>query len=169
MLISKKQKEIMEKILIYKKKINDVDTKVTLFLSDKKKYPHPGHESFIEEVRRFENRVHSFPDKDIAYSLDNLMESLRIHEKIWRQKFINHENKRKNIFSENEIKQVYQFLVDQNEKKGVIENLSYDFFKERFSKAVKIKSENMSSNETLKIKYTDTGQIRLKKEKIEQF
>ncbi|MCB9480283.1 MAG: hypothetical protein H6680_00455 [Desulfobacteraceae bacterium] len=169
MLISKRQKEIMEKILYYKKKINDVDTKVTLYLSDKKKYPHPGHESFIEEVRRFENRVHSYPDKDIGYFLDNLMESLRIHEKIWRQKFINHENKRKNIFSENEIKEIYKSFVDQNEKKGVIENLSYDLFKERFSKAVKIKSENLSSNETLKIKYTDNGQIRLKKEKIEQF
>lgn len=168
MLISKKQKEIIEKIFYYKKKIGDIDTKITLFLSDKKKYPHPGHESFIQEVRKFENRVHAYPDKDIAYFLDNLMESLRIHERIWRQKFINHENKKKNIFSENEIKEIYKSFVDQNEKKGVIENLNYDLFKERFSKAVKIKSENLNSNETLKIKYTDNGQIQLKKEKIEQ-
>ncbi|MGE4519386.1 MAG: hypothetical protein AB7E04_07770 [Desulfobacteraceae bacterium] len=169
MLISKKQKEIMDKILFYKKKINDIDTKITLFLSDKKKYPHPGHESFIDEVRRFENRIHSYPDKDIQYFLDNLMESLRIHERIWRQKFINYENKRKNIFSEQEIKEIYNSYLSKNEQKGVIENIGFDLFRERFSRAVKIKSENLGSDETLKIKYLDNGEIRIKKEKIEHF
>jgi hypothetical protein len=159
----------MEKILFYKKKINDVDTKVTLFLSDKKKYPNPGYQSFIEEVRRFENRVHSYPDKNIQYFLDNLMESLRIHERIWRQKFINYENKRKNLFSENEIREIYNSYVSKNENKGVIENLDFNLFKQRFSKAVKIKSENLSSDETLKLKYLDNGEIRIKKEKIEQY
>ncbi|MDY0132167.1 MAG: hypothetical protein RBR53_05810 [Desulforegulaceae bacterium] len=165
MIIEKKDNLIMDKIHLYKKKMNEIDTKITLYLSDKKKYPHPGQESFVEEVRKFENSVHSYPNKEVQYFLDNLMESLRIHEKIWRQKFLNFENKRKKIFSDQEIKDIYNFYTAKNNKK----NIDFNHFKERFSKAIKIQSEKLKSNETLKIKYLDTGEIRIKKEKIEHF
>jgi len=167
MLISKKKDDLLNNIFKYKKRINDIDSKIALYLSDKSKYPHPGHESFINEVRRFENRIHAYPDKDVQYFLENLMESLRIHEKIWRQKFKNFENKRKNLFKEKDIKQIYDSYITALKKKGSDENLSYNNFKKRFNKAVEIKSESIKPDETLKAECLDNGEIFIKKEKIE--
>lgn len=168
MLVSERKTEILDKIRLFKKKINDVDSKISLYLSDKTKYPHPGHESFINEVRIFENSAYSFPDKDVQYLLDNLLDSLRIHEKIWKQKFVNHENKNKKVFTDDKVKQIYRFYVSKRKENGFSNALAFESFKDKFNKAVEVKSESISSNETLKIGYSSkTGEILIKKEKIE--
>lgn len=164
------KKEILEKIVKYKKRIDDIDTNISLFLSDKTKYPHPGHESFIMEVRRFENKVHTYPNKDVQYFLDNLMDSLMIHERIWKQKFINYENKRKNLFTEDEIKSIYSSFVSKRKERGLDDKTDYHQFRIKFNKAVELKSENIASNEKLKVVFSKkTGEVLLKKEKIVQF
>ena len=170
MLISEKKKELLNKINRYKKKINDTDLNISLYLSDKTKYQHPGHETFIQEIRNFENSVYSYPDKDVQYLLDNLMESLRIYEKIWRQKFKNYENKKKSIFNDDKIEKIYRFYVSKRKDDGFKNALGFNSFKDKFKRAVEIKAGKISSNETLKVTYSSkTGEVLLKKEKIEQF
>lgn len=169
MTINSNKEQILTKILSFKKKLNEIDNKVTLFLSNKTKYQYPGHEYFISQVRQFENLYYSYPDKDIQYLLDNLMESIRIHEKIWRQKFINYENKIKNIFTDQDIKNIYdQYLLKQGSG-NLQEKPDFEKFKSNFNKAVQIKSENIASNETIKVSFNKNGQLFLKKEKIENF
>ncbi len=79
--------EITTKIFYYKNKINIIDKKVIAYLLNRKNNPYPRHESFIHEIRAFENKTHSLPYKNIKFLLNNLMDKLLIYEKRWNAAF----------------------------------------------------------------------------------
>jgi len=160
-----KKKELLQKINMYKKKLNEIDINMSRYLSNKQKYPHPGHESFISEVRRFENSIYAYPDKDIRYMLDNLMSSIRIYEKIWRQQTLNIETKQKNPFSEKEIKKIYSSYLSIKKTHGGKYLKNFEEFKQSFNKNVEAKLKNIKSDEKLNLVYSEkTGDILIKTE-----
>ena len=79
--------EIIEKIKLYKNKINQMDDRVKKYLSDRKRYPYPGHDSLINEIHRFESQIHKFRNGDIQFWLEGLLHSLIVHQRIWRVAF----------------------------------------------------------------------------------
>ena len=78
---------IIAKLKNYKKKISQTDYNVRLYVSDKKKYPHPNHEDLISEIKRFENQIYMVRDTEVQLRLDSLMHSLLIHQQIWTRLF----------------------------------------------------------------------------------
>lgn len=79
--------EIIETIKKLKNRIEQMDDRVKRYLSDRKRYPHPGHETLIEEIHRFENRIHNLKNSDIQFWLEGLLHSLMVHQRIWRSAF----------------------------------------------------------------------------------
>lgn len=71
----------------YKRELDKTDRRVRLYLQDRKRHPHPGHEELIRDIRRFENRVHHVRDGSARTWLDNVMHSLYFYEKLWQRSF----------------------------------------------------------------------------------
>lgn len=75
----------------YKKKIIDMDCKVHLYLSDRQRYPYPGHVELINEIRAFESQLYGkrfgFANTEIELRLDGLLYSLLIFERHWKRLF----------------------------------------------------------------------------------
>ncbi len=85
--MSVEPKEIIEEIKHLKKKIHGMDDRVKKYLSDRKRYPYPGHESMINEIHRFEGQIHGMRNSEIQFWLDGLMHSLMVHQRLWKQAF----------------------------------------------------------------------------------
>ncbi len=79
--------EIIDNIKVLKNKIVGMDDKVKRYLSDRKRYPHPGHETLIDEIHRFENQIHNLKNSDIQFWLEGLLHSLVVHQRVWRVAF----------------------------------------------------------------------------------
>jgi hypothetical protein len=82
---------VIQAIKTYKNQIYEMDRKVKLFLSDRKRHRYPTYEEFITEIRRFENRIHNvkfgFANTEVHMRLDGLMNSLYVNEQAWKRMF----------------------------------------------------------------------------------
>jgi len=82
---------VIQAIKTYKNRVYEMDRRVKLFLSDRKRNRYPTHEELITEIRRFENRVHNvnygFANTEVHMRLDGLMNSLYVNEQIWKRMF----------------------------------------------------------------------------------
>ena len=82
---------VLEAIKSYKTQIIEMDGKVSRYLSDRQKYPHPQYDDLVNEVRRFENRIYrinfGFSNTEVHLRLDGLLHSLLIYERSWQRLF----------------------------------------------------------------------------------
>lgn len=82
---------IINKLQDYKKKIIDMDCKVRLYLSDRKRYPYPGYVELVKEIRAFESRLYGkrfgFANTEIELRIEGLLHSLLIFERHWKRLF----------------------------------------------------------------------------------
>lgn len=82
---------VIQALKTYKNQIVEMDRKVQLFLSDRKRHRYPRHEELITEIRRFENRIYNinfgFANTEVQMRLDGLMNSLYIYEQAWKRLF----------------------------------------------------------------------------------
>ncbi|MBU0992798.1 MAG: hypothetical protein KJ737_09930 [Proteobacteria bacterium] len=81
--------EIIKAIKDFKTRIHHMDDRVKKYLSDRKRYPHPGHENLIHQVHQFENKVHRIKNSDVQFWLDGLMHTLMVYQRIWQRSFDN--------------------------------------------------------------------------------
>ncbi|MBW1698888.1 MAG: hypothetical protein JRK26_19065 [Deltaproteobacteria bacterium] len=82
---------VLQALKSYQQQIREMDRKVTLYLSNRSKYPHPRHEELIEEIRRFENKIYrinfGFAHTEVQLRLEGLLHSLLVHERSWKRLF----------------------------------------------------------------------------------
>ena len=82
---------VIQALKNYKSQVLEMDRKVQLFLSDRRRYRYPGYEELITEVRRFENRIYNinfgFANREVHMRLDGLMHSLYVYEQAWKRMF----------------------------------------------------------------------------------
>ena len=82
---------VLKAIKSYKTQIIEMDGKVSRYLSDRQKYPHPQYDDLVNEVRRFENRIYrinfGFSNTEVHLRLDGLLHSLLIYERSWKRMF----------------------------------------------------------------------------------
>lgn len=83
---------IIKTIQEFKRKIHNMDDRVKKYLSDRKRYPHPGHEVLIRQVQQFESKVHLIRNTDVQFWLDGLMHTLMVYQRIWRRAFEDEEH-----------------------------------------------------------------------------
>ena len=82
---------VLEALKSYKTQIAEMDGKVTRYLSDRQKYPHPQYEDLANEIRRFENSIYrinfGFSNTEVQLRLDGLLHSLLVYERSWNRLF----------------------------------------------------------------------------------
>ncbi|MCF8068665.1 MAG: hypothetical protein K9L30_08785 [Desulfobacterales bacterium] len=70
-----------------KDEIKSVESRVKLYLHDRKNNPHPEHEEFVTRVRIRESVLRKTNNRDVIFWLDNLMHSLSVYDHYWRKDF----------------------------------------------------------------------------------
>jgi hypothetical protein len=78
---------IIQELIDFKHQIVVMDNKVRQYLSDRENHLHPFPEDLINEIRRYESKIHRLPNAEVQSRLDNLMYSLLVHEQIWKRLF----------------------------------------------------------------------------------
>jgi hypothetical protein len=77
--------EVVRKLKDYKYQLTSMDDRIRRYLSDRQRNKPPGHEALIAEIRDYESQIHHLKDREIQGWLDNLMHSLLIYERLWKQ------------------------------------------------------------------------------------
>ncbi len=76
---------IIERLKEYKSKLEIMDRKYRDFLTDRENLRNPNPEELLEEIRGYESRVYTSLSADVQLWLDNLMNSVVVHEQYWRR------------------------------------------------------------------------------------
>lgn len=79
--------EAIKSIKEFKARIHQMDDRVKRYLKDRKRNPHPGHDTLIHQIHQFERKAHRLPNRDVQFWLDGLMHSLMVYQRIWQRAF----------------------------------------------------------------------------------
>jgi hypothetical protein len=79
--------DIIKHLTEFKYEIKRMDLKVHEFISDREKYRHPYPEGLTEKIRKYEKQVYRSSSNEVRLHLDNLLSSLLIYERTWKQMF----------------------------------------------------------------------------------
>ena len=85
--MDKESEEAIKTIKDFKSRIHQMDDRVRRYLKDRKRNPHPGHDTLIQQIHQFERRAHRLPNRDVQFWLDGLMHSLMVYQRIWQRAF----------------------------------------------------------------------------------
>jgi len=81
--------DMLQKLKMFKNQIHQMDQRVRLYVSDRKKYGHPFPEDLVNRIRAYETILHrylaGFRNTELELWLDNLMYSLQVYEAIWKR------------------------------------------------------------------------------------
>jgi len=90
MEIEEQRKQVGQALALFGRQIDEMDSKIRAYLSDKKNRPHPRHLELIDKIQGF--RIpNSVSTKQLAVLLDNLQWKLHYNKRAWNQLWENAE------------------------------------------------------------------------------
>lgn len=74
-----------QKIETYHRQIDDMESRLKLFLSEPQKYPNPFPEALVKEIRSFARPIAEIPKGKLTDIADSLLSKLLIYEIGWKR------------------------------------------------------------------------------------
>lgn len=162
--------EILHNIKNFKNQIQQMDQRIRLYISDRKKYRNPFPEDLVTKIRNYETQLHrylkGFQNTEIELWLDNLMYSLLVHEKIWKR-WLEEDSQRSGQAGADDqspdsdsgeysplIEKAFQLEKKQWSQLGVSGTETKEELADRLLRQYKEARNNLKSNEKIVLSYT---------------